>query len=182
MMRRLGTAVGNLLWSLWVAAVLAAVLFILFVVAMLWPVRPPGAVLTVDGVEQKAGVGTYCWDSWLRGICVDSPGPVTPSQPLVVHSPVLAELRVGDGQPSIHFRVLPAGQDDGPRDTSRSTRTWLLPREMHESALLDEALAAGSRELRFALEPGLYVLSVSAQWPGRGRDASYGFLLSVVER
>ena len=53
---------------------------------------------------------------------------------------------------------------------------------MHESALLDEALAAGSRELRFALEPGLYVLSVSAQWPGRGRDASYGFLLSVVER
>ena len=60
-MRRLGTAVGNLLWSLWVAAVLAAVLFILFVVAMLWPVRPPGAVLTVDGVEQKAGVGTYCW-------------------------------------------------------------------------------------------------------------------------
>ncbi len=46
-----------------------------------------------------------------------------------------------------------------------------------------EALAAAvSHELRLALNPGLYVLSVSAQWPGRGRDASYGFLLSVVER
>ena len=112
-----------------------------------------------------------------------SAGPVTPSQPLVVHSPVVAELRVGDGQPSIHLRFLLVGQNDGLSDTSKSTRTWRVTREMHESALLEEEItAAESHELRFALEPGLYVLSVSAQWSGQGRDASYGFLLSVVGR
>ena len=182
-MRRLGSAVSNIVWSLCVVAILAVALFVLFMVAFLWPVRPPGAVLTVDGVEQKAGLGTYCWDSWLRGICSDSAGPVTPSQPLVVHSPVVAELRVGDGQPSIHLRFLLVGQNDGLSDTSKSTRTWRVTREMHESALLEEAItAAESHELRFALEPGPYVLSVSAQWSGQGRDASYGFLLSVVDR
>ena len=182
-MRRLGAAVSNLLWSLWVAALLAVALFVLFMVAFLWPVRPPGAVLTVDGVEQKAGLGSYCWNSWVRGICSASGGPVTPSEPLVVHSPVRAELRVGDGQPSIRLRVLPVAQDDGPRDTSQSARMWPFTREWFESALVDQAItAAGPHELRLALDPGLYVLSVSARWPGRGRDASYGFLLSVVDR
>ena len=181
-MRRLGSAVSNIVWSLRVVAILAVALFVLFMVAFLWPVRPPGAVLTVDGVEQKAGLGTYCWNSWVRGICSDSGGPVTPSEPLVVHSPVRAELWVGDGQPSIRLRVLPMAQDDGPRDTSQSARMWPFTREWFESALVDQAItAAESHKLRFALEPGLYVLSVSARWPD-GNDASYGFLLSVVGR
>ena len=182
-MRRLGSAVSNIVWSLCVVALLAAALFVLFMVAFLWPVRPPGAVLTVDGVEQKAGLGSYCWDSWVRGICSTSGGPVTPSEPLVVHSPVRAELRVGDGQPSIRLRVLPVAQDDGLRDTSQSARRWPFTREWFESALVDQAItAAESHKLRFPLEPGLYVLSVSAQWSDQGRDASYGFLLSVVGR
>ena len=182
-MRRLGSAVSNIVWSLCVVAILAVALFVLFMVAFLWPVRPPGAVLTVDGVEQKAGLGSYCWDSWVRGICSTSGGPVTPSEPLVVHSPVRAELRVGDGQPSIRLRVLPVAQDDGPRDTSQSARMWPFTREWFESALVDQAItAAESHKLRFPLEPGLYVLSVSAQWSDQGRDASYGFLLSVVGR
>ena len=42
-MRRWATVVSNLRRSLWVVALLAAALFVLFVVAMLWSARPPGA-------------------------------------------------------------------------------------------------------------------------------------------
>ncbi len=38
-MRRLGTAVTSLLWSLPVAALLAAAVFVLLTVTFLWPVR-----------------------------------------------------------------------------------------------------------------------------------------------
>ena len=48
-MRRLGTAVSNLLWSLCVVAILAAAVSVLFMVAFLWRVsgefrQPPEAM------------------------------------------------------------------------------------------------------------------------------------------
>ena len=42
-MRRLGTAAINRRWPLWVVVLLAAAVFVLFTVAFLWLVRPPGA-------------------------------------------------------------------------------------------------------------------------------------------
>jgi hypothetical protein len=140
--------------------------------------KPPLALLTVNGVSQEAGLGTYCWSNETSGagLCLDAIGIATPPEPLPVTSPFTAQF------------MIPV--EDEPRDVVLNIRHAAPELEMDEDALDLRWWAYGEggtvhklaleREpaVELDLEPGLYVLDLFVSWERLG-DASYGFLVEV---
>jgi len=59
--------------------ILISILFLAFIVisTYLYPhtdIRPPPASLKINGNEQISGIGSYCWDEALKGVCADMIG------------------------------------------------------------------------------------------------------------
>lgn len=142
-----------------------------------YPLLP--ATLRVEGQEQLAGIGTYCWPERVEGdtithVCRDMVGIPTPHEPLQVQSTFTAQLELPlEASPShLNLRVTPVTPEDeaqGPDEW----RWW----EFGEGE--DHVLPLSSQaEIELTLQPGLYVWNLFAAWENVG-DVSYGFLVEV---
>jgi hypothetical protein len=140
-------------------------------------VKPPPAVLVVDGQEQVSGIGSYCWSDLDQGlsVCADAIGIITPEQPLVVPSTFTAQFRLApERMPSeLSLQATAVLPDDELLRVPAGTRAWSAAQgEQYALPLQQEP------EVDLTLEPGLHVLYLFARWETYG-DASYGFLVEV---
>ena len=142
------------------------------------PQGPPQAVLRVGGDEQAAGIGTYCWTDPGAGVglCVDTLGIPTAADPLVVSSPLRAELDFAIDKPaeSISLNVIPVRPDDELEGGGGENRWW----PFGEGDTVPSVDGSGT-QYELDLDPGLYLLAVIAAWEGFG-DVVYGFLVEVA--
>ena len=136
---------------------------------------PPRAVLAIEGQEQVAGIGSYCWSRGNEGLCVDTEGIATAHAPLPARTPVRAHLRLPLVEPPtvLQLHVLPVTTADELPATTDGYRWWRFP-----DTRFSELPRRSQQEVELALSPGLYVLVVSAWWETPG-SAGYGFLLHV---
>ena len=121
--------------------------------------EPPAAYLcSAEGREVAGGRGSYCWNSR----CLDVFSAVSNAEPFL--------LVVEQGY-SWRF--------DGPKPAS-TYETW-IPVHESDSSLFANGRSWGGVVPRGSPTPGgagTYLLVLDAQWSG-GRDASYGFYLTV---
>ena len=142
-------------------------------------VKPPPAVLEVDGQEQISGTGSYCWSDPEDGvgICADMIGIITPENPMVVPASFTARFHLSpQAEPEeLSLRVLPVLAWDEIQPSGDGWRAWPgAPGEVHPLAL------ERAPEIELNLAPGMHVLELFARWEVWG-DVSYGFLLEVPE-
>jgi hypothetical protein len=140
--------------------------------------EPPLAILTVAGTQQIAGQGSHCWkypDG--RPFCKDMFATPTAIEPLITESPFAAHLLVPTQQPltNLLLEVKPVTDENLFDSTNKDWKWWRPDSEDWQRFLL-----ALEREMvvDLSLEPGLYVLSLSA-WVQDMGSASYGFLVEV---
>jgi hypothetical protein len=146
--------------------------------------RPPAASLRIDGQQQIAGIGSYCWGDPSQGtgghsvaVCADAIGLITPREPLQVSSPFTAtfDLVLEAPPTQLVLRAIPVTQQEAIDfgDEGRDWQAWRptggrqlpIPLERNPS-------------LEMSLDPGLYVLDLLATWPD-SNSANYGFMLQV---
>ena len=143
---------------------------------------PPPAVLEIAGVEQAAGIGTYCWPLPAAGgesvaACVDKVGLPTSRDPLIAESPVTARLTLPMEQPpaQLQLSVFPAvSENEVKMDNLPAEFRFWMPAE----GISQELEQQTSQDIQLELEPGLYVFYVFGAWENKG-DVSYGFLVEV---
>lgn len=137
--------------------------------------EPPPAILEIDGVQQTSAVGTYCWTGKGMAKCVDKIGIPTPKIAIVASADFSATLRLPINEPpdTLNIWVIPASKVRELQVDGHDLRWW----EAGHGA--DNSLPLRSKQpLDLELEPGLNVISIFAQWQGRG-DVVYGFLVDV---
>ena len=143
---------------------------------------PPSALLEIAGVEQTAGIGTYCWPIPAAGgesvaACVDKVGLPTPRDPLIAESPVTARLTLPIEQlpAQLQLSVFPAvDENEVKMDNLPAEFRFWMPAE----GVIQELEPQTSQDIQLEIEPGLYVFYVFGVWEGKG-DVSYGFLVEV---
>jgi hypothetical protein len=142
-------------------------------------IRPPAAVLQINGETQQAGVGTYCWRDESQGLalCLDAIGIATQTEPLVLSGSFTAQFLLPvEGAPSdLRLNIRRATPElEMKEDNWQGLRWWAYSEggEVHRLPLDQQP------SLDLDLAPGLYVLDLFVSWQGLG-DASYGFLLQV---
>jgi hypothetical protein len=142
-------------------------------------IRPPAAVILVNGVSQAAGIGTYCWRDDTQGLalCLDAIGIATQPEPLLVSGTFTAQFSLPvEGAPSdLRLNIRQATPElEMEEENWQGLRWWAYSEggEVHALPLEQEP------SLELSLAPGLYVLDLFASWQSLG-DASYGFLLQV---
>jgi hypothetical protein len=142
--------------------------------------KPPPAILRVEGQEQVSGIGSYCWSEptgtdTAVSVCADTFGVITPEEPLQVSAPLVARFRLApEGKPTeLALRVLAVSPEDEHQPSGPGWRAWPGGKgEWYSLALEREP------EIELDLTPGLYVLDLFARWQGPG-NVSYGFLLEA---
>ena len=143
---------------------------------------PPLALLEIDGAEQTAGLGTYCWPLPAGGgesvaACVDKVGLPTYRDPLTAKSPVTARLTLPLEEPpsQLQLSVFPAVDENEVKmdNLPAEFRFWMPAGGVNQELALQK-----SQDIQLELEPGLYVFYVFGAWEGKG-DLSYGFLVEV---
>ena len=145
--------------------------------------EPGLATLVISGNEQIAGLGSYCWRHEDGSpLCLDTIGIPTVREALSAGSPFTALLRLPDEQPVTEslLYALPVTLDDQLDSEARGLRWWRPDHDAGERFTLPVEHEA---VVELSLEPGLYVLSLSARFDfprfrGRG-DAAFGFLVDV---
>ncbi|MGC9335264.1 MAG: hypothetical protein ACP5JJ_14010, partial [Anaerolineae bacterium] len=89
-------------------------------------VKPPPAILIVNGQEQVSGIGSYCWSDPEQGrsVCADTIGVITPERPLVVPPAFTAQFRLApEGVPSeLALRVIAVSPADELQPMPAGTR------------------------------------------------------------
>ena len=138
---------------------------------------PPPATLTIDGAQQLSGIGTSCWVTGGLGVCADYFGVPTPADPLPASSSITAtlQLAVQTTPTSLSLAVFAVSPEMDLLPDNPDSASWPFPGEYD----LSRELRLESRtQFELALDPGLYVFSISAAWEGLG-DVNYGFLVEV---
>ena len=142
-------------------------------------VKPPPAVLTIEGQEQVSGIGTYCWNGSAEtaavSICADMVGIPTAEGPLAAVSPFVAafQLEPEETPRELVLTVIPVTEEDEMERWADGSRSWpYQPGEQYTLPLERQP------SIELSLEPGLYVLNLQGWWDAWG-DASYGFLVEV---
>ncbi len=138
---------------------------------------PPPASQAIGGKVQMSGIGSYCWsdDQTGRGVCADAIGIPTLVEPLPARSPLTAQIRLPLEEPpfELQFNVIRVTEQDALPSRARGYRWWPWKEGRNVNLPLER-----QPQVELTLEPGLYVLHVSAWWHKQG-DASYGFLVQV---
>jgi hypothetical protein len=57
--------------------------------------RPPSAYIEIDNKRFETKLGTYCWQTKGKGICVDTAGPVELLEVKIVLGPLRKDIRMG---------------------------------------------------------------------------------------
>ncbi len=137
--------------------------------------QPPPVSLEIGGQAQPGGLGTYCWTEPDRGgLCVDTQGVPTATQPLTTSSPFTARFRFDPDLPPTTaslkvFQALPSRSLEG-----EGEQVWWE----FGSGPTFELTPGLQAELDLDLVPDLYVFRLFLTWEARG-DAAYGFLVQV---
>ncbi len=137
-------------------------------------IKPPPALLKIDGKEQTSGIGSYCWSGFYSSVCADAAGITTPEVPLPAKSPVsTAHLSLPISEPplGLELNIIQVTDKDALELKVEGSRLWGF-REGKYIALPPES----EQDINLSLEPGFYVLEVSTRWKEKG-SVSYGFLL-----
>ncbi|MSQ32194.1 MAG: hypothetical protein EXR59_03015 [Dehalococcoidia bacterium] len=139
--------------------------------------KPSAAVLVIDGNEQVAGIGTYCWMIGERGLCADYLGVITPKVLLEIESPVTATLRLPITQaPSrISLTAIQVSDADEMKADRIDERIWYA-HELEGQQLM--VILSAEQKVDIDLSRGLQVLNLMTAREGYG-DVVYGFLIDV---
>ena len=89
--------------------------------------EPPPATLTIDGMEQRAGITGYCWQQGDgTSICADGIGFTTPPDPIPAESTFLAQFEfMLDAKPGrVQLSIFPASQPILMGPEERDWRYW----------------------------------------------------------
>jgi hypothetical protein len=146
-------------------------------------IGPPVPVLTINGLTQTGGLGTFCWSDIEQGVslCADAVGVPTLSKPLAPEmetgSPILLHFQLADLAPisDLVLYVIPVTPNDELTEVSGSEMRWWPFLETATQHLLTPA---HNTEIELTLDPGLYVFNLFAIWESLG-DGSFGFLIKV---
>ena len=131
-------------------------------------VDPPGARLIAGGVATEGGIGTRCWgDS-----CVDMVGPVTNIDPIALDANGSFTIELDQGTAD-ELSVTMYDVDGATPAVLAGELAWPLD----PGTAAPVGGASGSPNT-IPAEPGLYVLSVFANWQGKG-DVTYGWYIEV---
>jgi hypothetical protein len=142
--------------------------------------QPPPVVLEIDGQEQNAGIGSYCWaEETAAGtgvqVCADMVGVPTAQEPLLAPLPFTARFRLSVPIPPDELTledVAVTAQDELVVE-GRDERWW------HYQAGTPFTLPLTQEpEIELFLSPGLHLLTLFARWSEFG-DVTYGFLVQV---
>ncbi len=162
----------------WILAVLVAsvIIFVALNGSQLLTIKPPPAILEINGKEQISGIGSFCWNEAWKGLCVDMAGFVTDDEPLPAGSPFTAHLRLPLEVPPEELQVSiirVTGKDELEID-AQGFRLWRFQEGKSITLPLQR-----EQDIELSLEPELYVLDVFTRWKEKG-DVSFGFLLGVT--
>jgi WD40 repeat protein len=144
--------------------------------------QPSAAALETNGQTQTGGIGSYTWIKEENGhtgtqVHADAIGLPTPKEALLVTSPLHGRLYLPIPDPPAYLALavmaVTPGEEVRP-DLSSSYRFWNPIWGMAQSLPLN----ANAEFDLLSLDPGLYVLQVSARWQGLG-GVYYGFLVQV---
>ncbi len=124
---------------------------------------PPPASLAIGGKVQMSGIGSYCWsdDQTGRGVCADAIGIPTAPEPLSARSPMTAQIRLPLEQSpfELQLNVIRVTEQDALPSRARGYRWWPWKEGRNVNLPLER-----QPQVELTLEPGLYVLHVSAWW------------------
>jgi Tol biopolymer transport system component len=140
--------------------------------------EPPSALLMIGDQEQSAGIGSYCWPDNTTGValCLDKVGLPTATESLQVTGPFTTQFSIlfPDPPDTFSLTAIPVTFEDQMESDSEGMRWWSpMPGDSFDLPLMPP------HQLELNLEPGLYVLSVFAQWQDIG-DVRYGFLVEIL--
>lgn len=143
-------------------------------------VAPPAAILTVNGVSQTAGIGSYCWMDTnalpANQVCTDLPGTLTSSKPLQTGTPYTAHFHLQEDYPpqSLIVSVMAISPTKEVMTAENNGfRLWKSSPGWGGSLPLKTDV-----EYEFQEDSGLYVIQLNAVWKDLGR-VTYGFLVQV---
>lgn len=143
-------------------------------------IKPPPAILKVDGKEQISGIGSYCWNEVFRNevfssVCADYAGIPTVSEPLPANSTFTAHLSLPIKEPpqELQLKVVQVTNKDIVETGEGNFRLWNSNNGKYFMLPLEN-----EQDVNLSLEPGLYVMELFPRWKEKG-SASYGFLLKV---
>lgn len=144
------------------------------------PIRPPTALLEIDGQQQVSGIGSYCWtqptgEETRVSLCADMSGIPTAEEPIPARSPFTAIfwLAPEEKPEELALDVIPVTAEDELPDWPAGERGWTIRAGERYSLPLQR-----QPSLELTLEPGLYLLHLYGRWPTWG-SVSYGFLVEV---
>lgn len=160
----------------WILAVMvtSVIIFVALNESQLLTLKPPPAILEINGKEQVSGIGTFCWREAWDALCVET-DIVTAEEPLPAVSPFTAHLRLPLAVPpeELQLSVIQVTEKDEYELDGRGLRLW----RSREGERITLPLQR-EQDIEQSLEPGLYVIDVFARWE-KG-DVIYGFLLDVT--
>jgi hypothetical protein len=138
-------------------------------------IKPPSAILKVDGKEQISGIGSYCWNEVSSSVCADYAGIPTIGEPLPANSTFTAHLNLPLKEPpqELQLKVVQVTNKDILETDAGNLQFWRSSDGKYIMLPLES-----EQDVNLSLEPGLYVLEVFPRWKEKG-SVSYGFLLKV---
>lgn len=143
-------------------------------------VDPPTANLKIVksdyGINNSQGFGSYCLkDIWISP-CENKMGILTIQEPLPVGSPFTAHLSLPfqESPEELQLNVIRVTSED--KLKGGEEHRWQLWRFQEGQRFM--LPLEREQDIELSLEPGLYVLKISASWKEKD-DTRYGFLWEV---
>src|SRR5450759_1422222 len=143
-------------------------------------IAPPAAILTVNGVSQTAGIGSYCWIDTnthpANQVCSDLPGTLTSSKPLQTGTPYTAHFHLQEDYPpqSLIVSVMAISPtQEAMTAENNGFRLWKPTPGWGGSLPLKTDI-----EYEFQEGNGLYAIQLNAEWKDLGW-VTYGFMVQV---
>ena len=143
-------------------------------------IKPPPAILKLDGKEQISGIGSYCWNEVSSSSCADYNGIPTSDEPLPVSSPFTVHLSLPLKEPprELQINVIRVTDDDKIKSGLNGSFMWQVKGENMQEGNYSNLIPESESDINLSLEPGLFVLEVYPSWKEKG-SVSYGFLIEV---
>lgn len=168
----------NIKWSK-IRIVAEIVMLFIFLLTGTTSADPPPALLEIDGNNQSAGIGDFCWivDNETYSICSDTFSIITPSEPLLTSSPFTAHLRLTlqESPKELEFSTIRVSDDYALlNETVNDFRAW----DYSLRGIKIHVPFERESDINLSLEPGLYVFELFVEWEEKGQ-VRYGFLVQI---